>query len=393
VLGLALAATLSTAAGAHAQKRAGGVRLDSLVAAVRADSNEPRAHYQLALGYWDAKRYDEAEQSLRQALVLAPQYADAYLALAALPLSRGDKYWRQRIKREGRAVADSAVLRSAADYRRAFLLNPLVDLRVLGKFEGVTDGFSFGDYFIPVVLWWQSDYKKAINDFREGDYERAFARLDKLARDERSGDRGRDAPTGVLWYRALAAAHTKRFDVAIEDMAVLTGVAVAEEREDRLTAIPMHANEFRYALATMLYLAGRFHEAAPVFRRALEFDLSLYPAHVQLARMHEALGEWDDAVRERRAAVAANPDDADLLVDLGVTLWRAGRLEEAGEPLAAAERLAPRNARAPYFAAVVAAQAGRQADARAAFTRFVPLAPARLADQVVEARGWLEANP
>ena len=43
-----------------------------------------------------------------------------------------------------------------------------------------------------------------------------------------------------------------------------------------------------------------------------------------MARMFEAQKQWDDAVKERQAAVDVNPDDPSLLVDLGATLATAG---------------------------------------------------------------------
>jgi tetratricopeptide (TPR) repeat protein len=368
--------------------------LDALVVAERADSNDPPAHYALAMGYWDAKRWDEAEAALHAAADLAPEYADAWLALAALPRARGEKYWRERLKRDGQAAVDSVMQRSAQDYRHAFLINPLVDLRVLGKFEDATHYVRFGRYVVMVSFWWDADYLKSLNDFRDGRYDRAFDRLDKLVRDRRSGNEGADAPADVLWYHGLAAAHLQRFDVGVHDFAVLTGRAVADQAaEKRVTSLPLAANDYRYVLATMLYLGGRFDEAAPVYRRALEFDLGLYPAHVQLARIAEAAKDWDTAVRERRAAVDANGGDPSLLVDLGATLWQAGRIEEAATTLQGAAAAAPRDARASYLAGVALLQAGRNDAAKAAFTHFLAIAPRRFAPQVDEVTQQLAALP
>ncbi|MEP6574399.1 MAG: hypothetical protein ABJD11_16990 [Gemmatimonadota bacterium] len=110
--------------------------LDTLEALVRADSNDAMAHYDLAMGYWGKKRWDDAERELRLGVSIAPSFAESYLALAALPQARGESYWKKRIKQDGIESARQAFLQSRADFRRAFLLNPLVDLRVLGKFEG-----------------------------------------------------------------------------------------------------------------------------------------------------------------------------------------------------------------------------------------------------------------
>jgi Tfp pilus assembly protein PilF len=43
-------------------------------------------HYELAIGYWRLRRIAQADRELHQALALAPQYAEAYLALSAIPM-------------------------------------------------------------------------------------------------------------------------------------------------------------------------------------------------------------------------------------------------------------------------------------------------------------------
>jgi tetratricopeptide (TPR) repeat protein len=166
---------------------------------------------------------------------------------------------------------------------------------------------------------------------------------------------------------------------------------VARAEAEPVGTVPLKANDYRYALATMLYLAGRYDQAAPTFRRALEFDIALFPAHVQLARISEARQDWDDAVRERQAAIDANPEDPGLVTDLGVTLFRAGKLEEASEAFTQAMGAAPRDARVPYLAGIVALRLGRQDAAREALTRFLALAPSRFAPQIAETREQLRA--
>ncbi len=54
------------------------------------------------MGYWRLKRWNDADRVLRQAVALAPEYAEAYLALSALPFVRGEKYWKQVEKQGGK---------------------------------------------------------------------------------------------------------------------------------------------------------------------------------------------------------------------------------------------------------------------------------------------------
>jgi tetratricopeptide (TPR) repeat protein len=362
--------------------------INALEAQARTDSNDAITHYDLAMGYWRLKRWDDADRVLRQAVALAPQYAEAYLALSALPFVRGDKYWKQVEKEGGKDAVVAGLLTGERYYRRAFLVNPMVDLGILGHVDE-TSYVQTGTFIMRI--WWLGPLSKGINQLTDGNYERAHELFASLVADKRAGERGANLPDRVLWYHGLAAAHLARYDEAIDDFAILTGRAVADAQAESVGAVPLRANDYRYALATMLYLAGRWDEAAPTFRRALEFDIALYPAHVQLARIAEARKDWDEAVRERRAAIDANPEDPGLVTDLGVTLFRVGKLEEAAEAFTQAMIAAPRDARVPYLAGFVNLRLGRQEAAREALNRFVELAPSRFAPQVAEAREQLEA--
>ena len=388
--GLGALLACGVAPAVHGQKPApkpAAQPIAALEAQARTDSNDATTHYELAMGYWRLKRWDDADRVLRQAVALAPQYAEAYLALSALPFVRGEKYWKQVEKEGGKDAVVAGLLAGERYYRRAFLLNPMVDLGILGHVDE-TSYVQTGAFIVKV--WWLGPLSKGINQLTDGNYQRAHELLASLVADKRAGDHGANLPDRVLWYHGLAAAHLARYDEAVEDFAILTGRAVADAQAESVGAVPLRANDYRYALATMLFLAGRYHEAAPTFRRALEFDIALYPAHVQLARIAEAQKDWDEAVRERRAAIDANPEDPGLVTDLGVTLFRAGKLEEAAEAFSQAMIAAPRDARVPYLAGIVNLRLGRQEAAREALSRFVGLAPSRFAPQVAEAREQLE---
>src|SRR5690606_9297519 len=106
--------------------------------------------------------------------------------------------------------------------------------------------------------------------------------------------------------------------------------AEAEKMEEEdLVRIPLRTNEYRYFLATIVEAAERRSEAVALYRTAIEHDLGLYMAHVRLANIHESQRDYAAAIAERRAAINANPDDPTLLTDLGVTLGKAGEVQEA----------------------------------------------------------------
>src|SRR5688572_3082304 len=64
------------------------VKLAELELRAQKDSNDPAAHFNLALAYWNEKRWDAAERSLRTAVMLDARFAPAYVALNYLPLTR-----------------------------------------------------------------------------------------------------------------------------------------------------------------------------------------------------------------------------------------------------------------------------------------------------------------
>jgi tetratricopeptide (TPR) repeat protein len=363
--------------------------LDELRVLARRDSNDAVVQYQLGVALWDRKRWDEAEQAFRDALVVAPSYADAHLALGILPQRRGAGYWKGRLRKDGEARVRTELLESEAHYRRALLLNPLVDLRLMGKVESPEAGFyRVGNRVVMVLApWWSGDLARCANQLREGDYWKAFEKLQQLEADSRFGGQDVDVAGPVLELHGLAAAHLNRFDEAIRDFAILTGRALSRESDSTAElASPLRSNDYRFILATLLYLASRYDQAVPTFQRALELDVGLYVAHVQLARIYEADGQLEEALRERQAAVDAAPDDPDVLVDLAGTLLKAGRIAEAESPLEEAARINPRDPRIAYLQGAVADRLGQAERARTAYTRFLGLAPSRFAPQIEEVR-------
>ncbi|MGH7702911.1 MAG: tetratricopeptide repeat protein, partial [Gemmatimonadales bacterium] len=109
--------------------------------------------------------------------------------------------------------------------------------------------------------------------------------------------------------------------------------------------------------------------------------------------IYSAARLWDRAIRESRAAVETNPEDSSLLVELGSVLLKAGNAAEAEEPLRQAGELNPRDARTPYLLGQALAQLHRPEEARAAFGRFMAVAPSSFSAQVSEARAWLDNHP
>ena len=79
-------ALLLLAAGAAGNaQQAASADIRTLQARASADSNDPLAHYNLAIAHLSKKNYQEGEAALHKAIALAPQFAPGYFYLAGIP--------------------------------------------------------------------------------------------------------------------------------------------------------------------------------------------------------------------------------------------------------------------------------------------------------------------
>ena len=357
------------------------IPLAELQKRVHADSNDAAAHYNVAIGYWQAKKWDDVDRELRAAIALQPRFAEAHLALAYLPLAR-DQHMLEGLTPGKPLPANVQAARKqySEEYRRAFVIDPMVDLRIIAANTASPDYWLMHDVFGTTL----AKYINGLEQCREGQYADCENTLTvaivDIARTKPNGD---PVPTAAYWYRGLAAAHVKHFDLAIADFNKLITrdqAAVQKAEEKGLIRSPMRTNEYRYFLAVFEQAAGKTDDAIAGYHQAIEGDLGLYMAHVRLAEIYEAQKDagYVKAIEERRNAINANPDDPSLQMDLGVTLGRAQNFTEAESALKAATEGLPRDYSAWYWLGIAEQQLGNNAEAKAAFERVVLLTPSRL---------------
>lgn len=387
-LGAVLFATLAVPPVA-AQNIKLSASLGDLEKAARKDSNDAAAHYNVALAYWNAKRWDDADSALHRALRIDPQLAQAYLALSRLVYARRPQIYEEIFDMKVPDEWQSRLSESYRNYQHAFLVDPLVDLRIEAA---ARPGRS---------MWWSSsEYAEALyrylyqglDDVEAGKYEAAYNSLSRLY-DETHPVALREAlPNWVFYYKGLAAAHIGRYNEAIGDFSRLLNRADDHTNPDSLTYyIPIEANQYRYIIGVLQMRVGNYNEAITQLRGTLEKDFGMYMAHVRLAEIYEQHGMMPMAIQERRSAVTANADDPSLLFDLAKTLAKAGQWTEAEQVLQQAGAANPRDTRIQYLLGVIEQQLNKPADAKQAFTRFLSLAPTRYAPQVADARKRLDA--
>ncbi len=343
------------------------------------DSNDAAAQYDAAIAYWAAKRWDDAERSLRLAVRIEPRYPQAWLALGWLPYARRPKLWKRLSKRRDLPDSLTAVVREAdVLQRRAFVIDPLVDLGIMSTVvphEGMRLVFGRGIIFV---------LESPFDAFRDGRYGVAYFYFDGAIKHA-----SRDSvPSFVLWYAALSAAHLKLYDDASTDLQALL-VRTERVEQDSIVHVPMRTNDFRYALALIKLWSNKPADARSLLEDLATTDVGFYMAHVKLAELYESYGMWTNAVTEGRLAVTANPDDPSLLTDLGVLLRQADSLAESETVLRQSMDANPRDPRPPYYLGLTELQMGRADAARNAFQRFLAMAPRRDSVEMAEVQRYM----
>lgn len=343
------------------------------------DSNDAAAQYDAAIAYWAAKRWDDAERSLRLAVRIDPRNPQAWLALGWLPYARRPKLWKELNKRRDLPESLTAVVREAdALQRRAFVMDPLVDLGIMSAVvphEGRRIIFGRGIMFM---------LESPFDAFRDGHYSTAYfyfnGAIQAWKRDS--------VPPFVLWYAALSAAHLRLYDDATADLQALL-VRVERLEQDSIVHVPLRTNDFRYVLALMKLAANKPADARSLLQDLATDDMGFYMAHVKLAELYESYQMWANAVAEGRLAIAANPDDPSLLTDLGVLLRQADSLTESESVLRQAMEANARDARPPYYLGLTELQMGKADAARTAFQRFLAMAPSRDSAEIAEVQRYI----
>jgi tetratricopeptide (TPR) repeat protein len=375
VLALLAYLTVFVVAGLAAQH---APSLADLEARARADSNDPVAHFALAQAWLRAKQNDSARRSLETAILIDREFAPAYVLLASIenaqhPLTTIvmlQSYGRIRfvlVPRTG--TPDSTALL----FRRAFLLDPL-------------QGF-FPAYALAIPTEWSLTLGQALKEYRRNRLDLAAALCDTVI--VKSDQRHKPPPPVALWYHALSEVGMQRLDSAINDMERLLDRTMRDS-----TVLGDYASRnVRYIIAFLNQRAGNYQEAERLYRQIVEEDLSLDLAHTQLASIYEAQQRWPEAVQERRSALSVESGDPTLLFDLGTTLLEAGQTAEAADTLRRVVALNPRESRASYMLGIAAARLGQYQEARAAYDRFLQLAPSRYVDMIADAKARRDHLP
>ncbi|HWH02228.1 MAG TPA: tetratricopeptide repeat protein [Gemmatimonadales bacterium] len=358
--------------------------LSDLQARALKDSDDAAAQYNVALAYWNAQRWNDADSAFHRAIHLDPRFAPAYVGLAYLPYAERSSLGNEVVEQEVPADWKPKVKDSDEMLSRALIIDPLSDMRLAGAVRVSSQAAQ--EYLKEWYGEWLADYEEGRDYYYNGDFEKAYNDFTRVTRDIRG-----EIPTVLLYFHGLSAAQIGKNDEALADFESLRDRLQGEEHRDSTLHIPLKTNDYRYIVGVMQERLGKLNDAIDSYREAARNDLGLFMAHVHLANMYEQHAMWPQAIRERQEAANANPDDPSLQLDLGETFAQAGQWQDAEKALKDAQTGNPRDARVPYYLGVVEMQLNDKDDARNALSRFIAIAPSRYERQVADAKKRLDS--
>lgn len=329
---------------------------------------------------------------------LDPSVAEAhygrYVALHMSNPRRLASYWRGSRK----TLRDKEVQRIDSMYSYALMLSPTVVHRherelVLAVIKEDIESsggtpLSLGDQFeldqaLDRWLKTWSAAARARMAYAARDYVRALE-LYAIAINKRKHESAelRAARGRILLQLGLADSAIHEFDRALQEL----------RKRDKDELIYVYNSK-----ALLELTRGVAHEqrndtagARTAYGRALEEDLSYFPAHVRLGFLAASAGDTATAVAELGLAVQLRPDDGLLRQQNGVILQQAGRFQEAAEQFSKAVELEPFFAVPYLFLAQCYEKLGKNADAATAYRSFLSNA-SRTAPRRAEASARLSA--
>jgi tetratricopeptide (TPR) repeat protein len=391
---LVLAALACSAAPARAQESAPDGAIALYQRMLRRNPRDGRAYFRLGDAYVQKNRESGdvaylalAEQALRRALAIEPQYADAARHLAFVLYARHDF--------EGAAREAQRAL--SVNERDAHAWGVLGDARLeVGRYAEARAAY---DRMLQLGQDLHALGRRAGLKSVEGDVDGAIADLARAVEEGRASGRPRESVAWAQWQ--LGNEHFSRGDLARAEASYAAALATFPGYY-RATA----------GLAQVRAAQRRLEAAVALYQQSLAV-IPLPETAAALGDVYTALGRRDEAARQyalveyvgrldRASTVLYNRELAFFLANRGekvdealalaraemevrqdvyahdVLAWalhRAGRHEEAREAIEQALRMGTRDARLHYHAGMIHAALGRTDDARGFLRRALALNP------------------
>ncbi len=192
---------------------------------------------------------------------------------------------------------------------------------------------------------------------------------------------GRSEEAVVALEKAIAAdpGHAKAHNNLALASVDLGELELAEAYYRESLAIEPHPSIYN-DLGFVLESQGLPEDAEELYRKALELDPESPSANFNLGGSLARAGEFADAERYLRAALAKQPN-TETLTGLGVVVWQQGRPNEAKDFLARAIETDPTNAAAYDHLGTIQIQQGELEEALATYRRLAERSPSAAAQR------------
>jgi tetratricopeptide (TPR) repeat protein len=351
-LTLALAAVLALSAAAAAQlpERPGLPR--------GADANDWEAYFEL--GDREFKRNPRvAIAAFYWASRLDPTRAEPLFARWAAYYGNDEGSWIGYLTEDAEILRRPAVVANDSLLLRAYRRNPFVHRGLeVGLYTMLGRGLRWGGATVAFV------------NYGEGDFAEAAQQFGAVVR----SNPGRNVR--FRHWRALSFVGAGQLDSATAEITELLRVLRATDSQ-RLAYYYESKAMYEYALGMLHEAGSRPAEARRAFERALEEDLSMYPARSGLARLSLRERKAAEAVEHLAQAVEIAPGDAVMHLEYANALMSANRRDEAIPHYQQAIAMEPFFADTYLRLGVALQNAGQREGALAAYQAYLQRAPRR----------------
>lgn len=317
-----------------------------------ADSND--AYSYSRLGFASLRNDpDVAADAYFWAARLNPIWAEAYYGRRTALLLQDPRQLVRYFRGDRSVIRSKEMLAIDSLYLHALNLDPflgaqldqlLIEAVVREISNQATRGSSVSPgevaYRLQIFLAQGPPALRAGMAYRGGEYDEALRLYAKAISDSRH-----KGP--LLAERGRLLYQIGRRDSALVD---LTRAVEEMRKEDKKDLVFLYESKaiLEQRIGMIHHVAGNEAAAKEAFGRALQEDLSYFPAHVQLAYLGLEKGDTATANSEMDLAVQLRPQDAGLRFQYGFILGSMSKLQPAEEQLRKAIELDPPFA-APHY--------------------------------------------
>ena len=343
-----------------------------------ADRNDAWSYYRLGQSML-RREPQKAADAFYWAARLNPVWAEAYYGRRVALLLRDPRRLTRYFDGEARVVKSKEIVAIDSLYLYALTLNPFLGpqfdhLILEAVIEEISnqaanrtgESASAFAYAVSVYLAQGPPEWRATMAYRDGNYQDALALYAK-AIDHAKEKASLMSERGRLFYQIGQA------DSAL---VVLTQAIDQMRKSDKDDLVFLYQSKalMEQRIGLIEHVKGHNKAAKDAFGRALEEDLSYFPAHVQLALMGLESGDTASVTSEMDMAVQIKPDDAGIRYQYGFALGSLNRLKDAEVQLKKALELDPDFAAPHFILSEVYQASGRKPDALKEVQAFLSLA-------------------